>query len=471
MAADLRADLAGLDSNRAWQLAAARGDITSEGALEHVRAMRELYKSWAHRDPEMAEALAQGDRDHRDDQRRWHPPPGDDDIPPIAEAFPELDRTDDDGQESPADRMAAALLDTDAVLALPPPDPLIDDYLMRDSLAVLFAPSGAGKTFLALDWALHVAALPWWNHHDVHGGPVVYVIAEGASGIGKRITAWVSHHVTQLDGHPIHWLPRAVNLTDLTEVYAFIDTVRDLGPVLVVFDTLARCIVGADENAAKDIGLVVENLERIRRATGACVLCVHHTGKDVSAGSRGHSSLKGALDTEVELSAVDERLTVKVPKQKDGPEPKPLHLTRIPSGDSCVLVPTTRGDDDGELGAGAAATLETLRTIHVAGGIATSVWEAACEAGRSQFYVHRSRLLNLGLVLNVGTEKQPKYSPASAEAESDPSSSPGTGPVSGALDPPDPDRTGSPQAHRTRTGPGPDRLTRENAPQPHHGDF
>lgn len=415
------------DDNRRWLLDVARGDINHDDACDVVRTMR-LRDDLAEKDPELAAALAEGDQRYGNDPRRWHegPAPWERDIdvdPATNEAFDKIIEarwdpdTDgevvyDDDSMSLADRMRSALLDTAGVMALPPPSPLIDDYLMLNSLAVLFAPSGAGKTFLALDWALHVAAMPWWNHHDVHGGPVVYVIAEGASGIGKRIGAWTTHHATPLNGYPIHWLPRAVNLTDLGEVYAFIDIVVDLNPALIVLDTLARCIVGAEENSAKDMGLVVASLDRIRRATAACVLAVHHTGKDVSAGSRGHSSLKGALDTEIELSATDEHITVKVPKQKDDPEAKPLHLTRIPAGDSCVLVPATRGDDDGEIGAGAAATLETLRTIQVPGGIAAGVWEAASEASRRSFYTHRSRLLNLGLVRNIGTEKQPRYAVA-----------------------------------------------------------
>jgi RecA-family ATPase len=193
-----------------------------------------------------------------------------------------------DQPASPLDRMRAALLDTDAVRALPPPDPLIADYLMRDSLVTLYGPSGGGKTFLALDWTLHTARFPWWNGHAVNGGPTIYVIAEGVSGVGIRIDAWTGHHATQLGGgHPIHWLPRAVNLTDLGEVYAFAELAGELQPVLIVFDTLARCIAGADENSAKDMGIVVANLDRIRRTTAACVLVVHHSGMDLARGARG----------------------------------------------------------------------------------------------------------------------------------------------------------------------------------------
>ena len=46
----------------------------------------------------------------------------------------------------------------------------------------------------------------------------------------------------------------------------------------------------------------------IRTAAGCCVLIVHHSGKNIEAGARGNSALKGAMDTEVELLGDDARI-------------------------------------------------------------------------------------------------------------------------------------------------------------------
>lgn len=312
------------------------------------------------------------------------------------------------------DEFRAALIDTAAVRSLNPPEPLVGSWLVRDSLATLYGPSGAGKTFLTLDWALHVATGSYWHGNPVHTGPVVYVIAEGASGIGRRIDAWSSHHqLWQLDRYqPIRWLPRAVNLADTVETAAFAAVAAELDPVLVIFDTLARCTVGAEENSARDMGLVVANLDRVRRATGACVLAVHHSGKDGTAGARGSSALQAAMDTELELTGADDRLTLRVTKQKDGPEPEPLHLARIASGESCVLVPTSRVRDTDDLPAGVAATLAALRDVQVPGGVSAKVWRMAVDVPERTFYRHLSRLLKAGLVRNVGSTSQPRYVPA-----------------------------------------------------------
>jgi hypothetical protein len=111
-----------------------------------------------------------------------------------------------------------------------------------------------------------------------------------------------------------------------------------------------------------------------------------------------------------------------------------------------VLVPADRTDDDGELSPGATATLDTLRTIQVPGGIAAGVWEDASAASRSGFYTHRAKLLRLGLVSNIGTEKMPRYVTADADFatetdaadEPDPAPSPVVGPVVQGHRPPGP---------------------------------
>ena len=248
------------------------------------------------------------------------------------------------------DRIERKLLTTEQILDLPPPEWLIDNYLVKNSLAVLYGPSGCGKTFLALDWALHVAAGSYWHDNRVDGGSVLYIAAEGVAGIGKRVKTWMGHNrIHNLDR--IHWLPEAVNVAIPETVAALIEVAKRLQPSLIVVDTLARSIVGVDENSAKDMGEVVSYLDQLRKATGACVLVVHHTGKDTSAGARGSSALLGAVDTAIEVDAADPQMTVKVKKQKDAAAVDPVRLTRIEVGESCVLVPSSKvagGDGNAE---------------------------------------------------------------------------------------------------------------------------
>jgi hypothetical protein len=49
------------------------------------------------------------------------------------------------------------------------------------------------------------------------------------------------------------------------------------------------------------MGRLVKAADRIREQTGAHVAFVHHSGKDQARGARGHSSLRAATDTEIEV--------------------------------------------------------------------------------------------------------------------------------------------------------------------------
>jgi len=77
-------------------------------------------------------------------------------------------------------------------------------------------------------------------------------------------------------------------------------------------------MAGGNENSPDDMGRFVAHCDRLRLATRAHVLFVHHSGKDDSRGARGHSLLKAAADTEIEVTATEACLrTAVVAKQRD----------------------------------------------------------------------------------------------------------------------------------------------------------
>ena len=409
------------DEDLAWQLRALRGELDSDAATSFVANARDMLT-----DPHMVAALAQGDRrwPRDEDPRRYATPerwPDVEEDPATVAELEELQRqyeADTTEPQSFVDRLAGAILTTADIKALPPPTWLVDRYLVRDSLALLYGPSGTYKTFLGIDLALHVATGSWWNKHAIGDpGRVLYVIAEGVAGVGARIDAWQAHHrIYDLDRHaPVAWLPRAVNLSDRVEAAAFAELAARLEPELIVVDTLARCTVGAEENSARDMGMVVEGLDLLRRRTTACVLTIHHTGKEAASGARGSSALRAAMDTELEMATGDP-LVLKVTKQKDAGEPAPLHLAPLPAAESLVLTHTSNSTADYRVDDRARATLAALVAIAVPQGIATGDWLEASRMPKSTFMRHRSLLVANDLVVNVGTPKVPRYAPADVPA-------------------------------------------------------
>lgn len=206
------------------------------------------------------------------------------------------------------------------------PDRLVRKLLGRSTLAVIYGPPACGKTFLVTDLGLHIA-LGWpWFGRSVTSGSVLYVAGEGVAGISNRLAGFKAKHGVRQDV-PFVVVPVAVNLGPnrendtrrVIESAAEVEVRTGKAVQLIVIDTLARCMVGGDENSAQDMGQFVAACDHIRVGTGATVLIVHHVGKSAQAGARGSSSLLAAVDTaiEVKLGEGDGRVAC-VHKQKDG---------------------------------------------------------------------------------------------------------------------------------------------------------
>ena len=93
---------------------------------------------------------------------------------------------------------------------------------------------------------------------------------------------------------------------------------------MIVVDTLSRAMAGGDENGPTDMTAFIANLDALRNATGAHIMIVHHSGKDTAKGARGHSSLRAATDTEVELEVDGKIRTATATKQRDLEPQEPI---------------------------------------------------------------------------------------------------------------------------------------------------
>lgn len=202
----------------------------------------------------------------------------------------------------------------------------VQGVLMAQSGAVIYGESNAGKTFFATDLALHIAAGMPWNGKRVEQRAVIYAVLEGGIGFRNRVVAWKRKHNLNGKKIPFAAIQSSVNLlvpeADTPRMIEAIKVAAEqVGiPVgLVVVDTLSRSLAGGNENSPEDMGALVVNMDHIRAATGVCVLFVHHSGKDAAKGARGHSLLRAAIDSEIEVVAdeVGQTKTATVVKQRD----------------------------------------------------------------------------------------------------------------------------------------------------------
>jgi len=211
---------------------------------------------------------------------------------------------------------------------------LIQDVLPRKGFSALFGPPGSFKSFVALDIAHSVATGTAWMGKEVATpGAVLYICGEGHGGVGARIRACRLHHRTA-PGAKVYVIRHQLNLRsskeDIQQLHLAISNLVQRGDIrfeLVQVDTLARAFGGGNENDSSDMGAFIASLSKIQRLLDCALQIVHHVGKDITKGLRGHSSLLGALDTELELQRLDAALqdnqyagsgNITITKQKDG---------------------------------------------------------------------------------------------------------------------------------------------------------
>ena len=261
--------------------------------------------------------------------------------------------------QTPLDVIRSKAITTSDLANIPMPEALVDGYLFRDSLAWLIGPSGVGKSFVAVDIAMKIATGGGtWHNKDVKAGRVLYVAAEGVAGMNMRTQAWRKLYGVTEEPDAM-WIPMAINVSDARWAEGLAEYVAEESFDLVVLDTLARSSVGAEENSAMDAGIIINHLDQIRVASGACVLLIHHSGKNKEAGGRGSTAFKGALESELTLSgSVGSIVTVASTKQKNVEEVAPIQFKpkKIelgggigPDGEelsSIVLVPASAEDLD-----------------------------------------------------------------------------------------------------------------------------
>ena len=207
---------------------------------------------------------------------------------------------------------------------------LIPGVIPDKSLTAIYGRAGEGKSFYELDIALR----------EAQARPVIYMAAEGQSGYLKRLAAWCEHY--KLGVGKLFFCMGAVRLLDEADRVDFIQAICAYRPALVIIDTVARTLVGGDENSSRDMSLYVDACDQIIGQADCATVLVHHIGK-AGYSARGSTVLPGACDMMIALSTEDDLIRVECTKSKDESpfEPKFMRMVQIqtPYGESVVMLP------------------------------------------------------------------------------------------------------------------------------------
>jgi hypothetical protein len=249
-------------------------------------------------------------------------------------------------QDAPAPKPAGIkLLGVDDIFAMPDPVELVSGMLIeRENVAFVGVPK-CGKTFLALEIAMCIAAnRPVLGKRMVRRpGVVVYLSGEGHGGMKRRIAAWCKSHGVDRSvlrgkffyhvGVPASSLDTNANLA---AAKAYIEGIRAIHgePVLIVIDTMARSLGGLDENAANSAAAYLQLTEVLRNSLQCTILTLAHASDKGKPGAkinvRGSSAFIAGFDAGWIVEKYDDTGTVVLSadrlKDADLEDMPPLHF-------------------------------------------------------------------------------------------------------------------------------------------------
>lgn len=232
------------------------------------------------------------------------------------------------------------------------------------SVGVIFGPTKAFKTFVAIDLGAHLAngMDRWFGFRIKQSCEVIYVPLEGRGSMLPRSAAWCLQHQKESTG--IHYMLDGINLQRENEVDDLIEQIKRnyqrgtwRRPAFVIIDTLAQAAAGLDENGS-DMGAVLQAGQRIAGVTGGVVCFVAHPGHSSPERLRGWSGMPAGFDfsLRIDVRGKNER-TLVVDKVKDGEDDQ-----RINFG---VVLKDLGTDEDGEL----VTSLAVVPDVHFAGAL------------------------------------------------------------------------------------------------------
>lgn len=227
------------------------------------------------------------------------------------------------------------LIHADGFSAQPAPISwLVKHWIQDKALVMVHGPSGGGKTFVVLDWMLHIASgKAKWFGHKVRPGNMVYLAGEGHHGLRSRIAAWKHHNsVSSLN----MWVSKSgVDLNTAAGYLKVVEAIRALKikPDVITVDTLHRFMLG-DENSAQDAKTMLDACAALMQEFGCTVILVHHTGvsEEAQHRARGSSAWRGALDIEISVIPAkgDKSIEIVQRKSKDAEMAAPVYVNLEP---------------------------------------------------------------------------------------------------------------------------------------------
>ena len=189
---------------------------------------------------------------------------------------------------------------------------LVKGIIPLSGIGIIYGEYSSGKTFFAIELSMAIARGKDFFGRKVKQKPVLYFCLEGKEGFMNRLAAWKKTHEDwpsniQFNTADFDFFNKNLN----NEINKFPKN------SVIIIDTLNATDPTLDENTSYGMGAIIKRAKEIQKITGGLILFIHHCGKDVKKGARGHSSLMAAVDVGILITGKDIR-TWRIAKNKDG---------------------------------------------------------------------------------------------------------------------------------------------------------
>jgi hypothetical protein len=214
----------------------------------------------------------------------------------------------------------------------PPPEIIGNGILPKESILMIVAKQKVGKSLLAMNVALHLAAGKDFLGFRIESPHrVLFLAAEGGRHSFKARAMKMVQSIGGTEGMPERVNVMAnpdMQLDDADGVKLLRATIEDCQPDIVIFDPLVK-FHGADENSAKEMTQINRVLRQLITDYGIAVILVHHQGKGAEGNTRGSSAISGEYDSCMMLTAKDDSDKIQVKFELRHAELPPSMMIRL----------------------------------------------------------------------------------------------------------------------------------------------
>lgn len=193
--------------------------------------------------------------------------------------------------------------------------------------SLIYGPSGAGKTGLAIRTAVAVAGGKQWANRPVSRGSVLYVAGEDIEGAKVRLVAAARDLGLEAASLPIALMEAPVQglIADASRIAVMGAAQKfakqsGLPVAVIIVDTLAASFGPKSQDDATAASEYMSNADRTARELECAVLSLHHTGKNENSGMRGSRVFFDRADAVVRVNKGKSGASfAEVEKMRNGP--------------------------------------------------------------------------------------------------------------------------------------------------------